>query len=545
MDAESMVSRLVGIKPVIEEIMSISGAVGLSYGIIHHGQVLHTANFGFRDYEEKLPVDSKTMFVICSMTKGLVSSALGTLVEEQKLSWDSPVHQLLPSFAPHSSALKENATLLDFLSMRSGIERYNVWSQSENRINFPKSESMKVINSLRPSSELRYKFLYNNWGYEIADHVCKEVGGESWDSMLHSKFFDPLGMTRTDARGQRERFDNVAEAYMVLDNKDPVRVPKTPQSGATLMGAAGGVQSCIDDLLILYRSMLKACISQFKLGNTSTPGNPFQQLTSTMSAHTILPGYSLRESSYGMGWIRTQLPNQMCKISPNYSLLGTAPTVDNGGASRLIIAHYGSMPGSYSGVNLFPETESAIVVLINTTPMCDLSDWMTQLLTQTIFDVPEKVDFVSWVRQTVDAELGWHARIVSDMKRNQKPGTTPSNLGKYVGRYVNAAATFFMEVSEQQEKLILRFEGRQDEAFSMKHYHDDTFSWLQSRNELVSRARTVLQPASYYMIRFERSETGSIDRLYWTHDSELPNGEEYIKDSVTKYDVKDHLQKEL
>ena len=86
MDAESMVSRLVGIEPVIEEIMSISGAVSLSYGIIHHGQVLHTANFGFHDYEEKLPVNSKTMFSICSMTKGLVSSALGNLVEEQKLS---------------------------------------------------------------------------------------------------------------------------------------------------------------------------------------------------------------------------------------------------------------------------------------------------------------------------------------------------------------------------------------------------------------------------------------------------------------------------
>lgn len=250
MDAESTVSRLEGIKPVIEEIMSISGAVGLSYGIIHHGQVIHTANSGFRDYENKLPVDSKTIFSICSMTKGLVSSALGALVEEQKLSWESPIHQLLPSFAPQSSTLKENATLVDFLSMRSGIERYNVWSQSENRIKFSKSESMKVINSLQSSSGLRHKFAYNNWGYEIADHVCKEMGGESWGSKLHSKFFDPLGMTRTDARGQRERFDNVAKAYMVLDNKSPVRVPMTPQSGATLMGAAGGVQSCIDDLLI-------------------------------------------------------------------------------------------------------------------------------------------------------------------------------------------------------------------------------------------------------------------------------------------------------
>lgn len=235
----------------------------------------------------------------------------------------------------------------------------------------------------------------------------------------------------------------------------------------------------------------------------------------------------------------------MCRISPNYGLLGTAPTVGNGAASRLVIAHYGSMPGSYFGVILFPETESAIVVLTNTTPMCDLSDWMTQLLTQTIFDVSGKVDFVSWVQQTVDAELAWHARIVSDMKRKRKPGTTPRRLGEYVGRYVNAAGTFFMEVSERGEKLLMSFEARQDEAFPMEHHHDDTFSWLQSRNDLVGRARTVLQPASYYMIRFEEKEAGGIDRLYWTHDSEMPKGEEYVKESATRGESEGHPHDEL
>ena len=61
----------------------------------------------------------------------------------------------------------------------------------------------------------------------------------------------------------------------------------------------------------------------------------------------------------------------------------------------------------------------------------------------------------------------------------------------------------------------------------MEHYQDDTFCWLQSRNELVSRARTVLQPASYSMIRFEANGYGSIDFLYWINDSELPKGEQY------------------
>ena len=334
--------------------------------------------------------------------------------------------------------------------MRSGIESYNVWSQSDNNINFSKSQSMKIINSLKSGAELRYTFAYNNWGYEIAGHVCEEVGGESWDAMVHTEFFDPLGLKRTDACGERNKYDNVAEAYMVLVTK---------LSGQTLMGPAGGVQSCIRDLISLYQGMLKACIHQFESGETSTPGSPFKQLSTIMSAHTVLPGASFRESSYGLGWIRTQLPNQMCKISPNYGLLGEAPMVGRGAPSKLILAHYGSMPGNFSGVNLFPETESAILVLTNTTPLCDMADWITQLLTQTLFDFPEKVDYVLWVKKTKAAQLRWHEGVVSELREKQNIGTSPRNLTDYVGKYFNSSKTLLIEVILRKESLALMIEG--------------------------------------------------------------------------------------
>jgi CubicO group peptidase (beta-lactamase class C family) len=532
MEVESLVSRFVGVRNVINEIMSISGAVGLSYGVIHQGKVVYLDNFGLRDRENNLPVESKTMFSICSMTKGLVTSALGLLVEKDKLRWDAPLSQILPGYAPHSAQLAGRATLTDVLTMRSGMERYNIWSQSENRINFPKSESMKVINSLHSATDLRANFAYNNWGYEIVEHVFQEVGGQSWDSMLHGRFFGPLGLTRTDATGNRDDFENISNAYTVLDDGTPVEVPMTPQSGKTIMGAAGGVVSCVDDLLVIYGSMLKACIDQFENGTTVTPGNPFEQLATTMSAHTMMPGPSFRESSYGMGWMRTELPNQMCKIGQNYALLGGAPVVGKGAPSKLVIAHYGSMPGSFSGVNIFPETESAIVFLANTTPLCDIADWTTQLLTQTLFDFPEKNDYVHWVSKTVEAELAWHSRITSDMERSRKPGTSPRSFDEYVGRYVNAAGNLLLETKSKDDKLFILFEGRDDEAFPLQHYLDDTFSWLQSRNELVSRARSVLQGASYYMIRFEAGKEGTINRLFWSHDSQLPEGEEYVREHI-------------
>ena len=185
------------------------------------------------------------------MTKGLVTSALGLLVQKGKLRWDARLSQILPDFAPHSAQLSERATLTDVLTMRSGMARYNIWSQSDNHINFSKNQSMEIINSLQSATDLRSDFAYNNWGYEIAEHVCQEVGGESWDSMLHTNFFEPLGLRRTDATGSRDGYDNMSKAYMVLDDGTPVQVAMTPQSGITIMGAARGVVSCVDDLLVI------------------------------------------------------------------------------------------------------------------------------------------------------------------------------------------------------------------------------------------------------------------------------------------------------
>lgn len=98
------------------------------------------------------------MFHICSMTKGLVTSALGVIVDEGKLSWDTPAHRVLPEYSPNSRKLQKCATLTAFLSIRSGIESYNIWIQSENHIIFPKSESVKIINYPQSAADIRFQF---------------------------------------------------------------------------------------------------------------------------------------------------------------------------------------------------------------------------------------------------------------------------------------------------------------------------------------------------------------------------------------------------
>ena len=56
----------------------------------------------------------------------------------------------------------------------------------------------------------------------------------------------------------------------------------------------------------------------------------------------------------------------------------------------------------------------------------------------------------------------------------------------------------------------------------MEHYQDDSFLWLMSRDEAVSRARLPYSPEKLYKLDFLASESGEVDSLLWAHDADGP-----------------------
>lgn len=155
---EAIRSRLLAVRPEIEKIMSAAGVAGLSYGVVHRGRLVHVDNFGYMNFEKKLPVTDETMFPICSMTKGIVSSVLGMLVEENKLQFDAYVADIL----------------------------HQCWVQSGHNIIIAKEDAMRVINGLKVVADMRTDFTYSNWGYELASEVVRELTGETWDTHQHA-----------------------------------------------------------------------------------------------------------------------------------------------------------------------------------------------------------------------------------------------------------------------------------------------------------------------------------------------------------------------
>ena len=62
------------------------------------GKVVFAGGFGVRDLATGSAPDADTLYIVASNTKALTTLMLGKLLDEGKLTWDTPVTRLLPSF---------------------------------------------------------------------------------------------------------------------------------------------------------------------------------------------------------------------------------------------------------------------------------------------------------------------------------------------------------------------------------------------------------------------------------------------------------------
>lgn len=92
-----MHQRLEALHPTIQKILTISGSPALSLGVLHHGNVVHTAHLGHRNENDHAPPDNNTIYWIASLTKVLTSTAVAQLVHKGALDWDVPIRDYLPS----------------------------------------------------------------------------------------------------------------------------------------------------------------------------------------------------------------------------------------------------------------------------------------------------------------------------------------------------------------------------------------------------------------------------------------------------------------
>ncbi len=215
---------------------------GLAVAIVKDGEVVFSKGYGVRELGKPAAVDAHTLFAVGSTTKAMTAALIGMLVDDKKLSWDDPVVKHLPWFQLSDPYLTREITVRDLLTHRAGLGNADyLWYGQETE---PR-EILRRVRLLTPAYSLRSSFIYQNVMYAAAGAVIEAVTGQSWEDVMRTRLFEPLGMSETIATAATlARQPNVAMPHDTIDGK--VRTIENASVGG--VAPAGSVWSSVHDM---------------------------------------------------------------------------------------------------------------------------------------------------------------------------------------------------------------------------------------------------------------------------------------------------------
>ncbi|KAF4442638.1 penicillin-binding protein [Fusarium austroafricanum] len=170
--------RLNKTNDVVGQICSLPGVPGTSIGVVNNGNVVHTFNYGKSDEAADIDMTSDTILGVGSVTKSFIAAGLSNLVDQGKVSWNTPVKQVLPEFEQINPFVEESLTISGILSHQSGLVGFgdmNMAFQGDGDMLLPKLSLFGLVKNFPAQFPLRPGWSYFVWGYALAGEVIQRL----------------------------------------------------------------------------------------------------------------------------------------------------------------------------------------------------------------------------------------------------------------------------------------------------------------------------------------------------------------------------------
>jgi CubicO group peptidase (beta-lactamase class C family) len=416
---------------------------GAAVAIVHDGKVLVAKGYGFRDIENQLPVTTKTLFPIASISKSFTVTTLGIMVDQGVVDWDKPVRDYLPGFRMYDPVATDEMTPRDLVTHRSGLPRHDlVWYGSS----FSQKEIVERLRYLEPNKPLRQTFQYNNLMFITAGYLESVLNHSSWQEAVQKLVLTPIGMTGTlFSSAEAQKNSDCAQPYRKNRRTEEVQRIAFAQWGE--VGPAGGIKSNLDDMvryLLFHLAKGKLEGKQLLSENSSS-----QMQTPQMVVQGERDYQELGDLNYGMGFFISTY------------------------RGHKLVEHGGNLDGFSLDFVFLPDDQIGVIVLAN----LDGSRFRDALPFD-IFDQALGLKPLPWNERFVERE---HKEEEAENSAEDKgltgrrEGTRPSHdLQEFVGEYSNPGyglVTIALADSPGDLKFTLNNLPR-----TVKHFHYDTFA---------------------------------------------------------------------
>jgi CubicO group peptidase (beta-lactamase class C family) len=466
--------RLKGIEKELNNILETTHAPGFAVAIVEGDKVIYSKGFGYRDYENKIPVDANTLFAIGSSTKAFTSAILGKLRADDKLSFDDSPLDYIPELEFYNDNMNNNIIIKDLMRHSTGLPRHDMsWYY------FPSHNKDSLIQRVKyqePFTGIRQQWYYNNFMFLAQGVIAEKITRKSWEDNINDMFFIPLGMKRSNATiAEMKSASNAAFGYEL--KKGDV-ISKMDYYDIAGMSPAGSINSSVNDM----SKWLMTWINKGKFNDNEIIPEAYltEAMSSQMVLNAALPDEELPDmhfANYGYGWM-------LQSYRGHYR-----------------VEHGGNIDGFSASVAFFPTDKLGIVVLTNQNGSA-----ATRLVRNTIADRMLGGKTTDWVKRYTDdqekakkAEEEGTEESTSSKIENTKPSHAKSD---YTGTYSNSGYGN-IEIVIENDSLFTELNGIKQYVI---HHHYDTFELIDVIDNIVDTT----QIGNTLEIRFKTNDSGDI-----------------------------------
>ena len=427
---------------------------GLAIAIVFQDKVVYAKGFGVRDVNTKASVDADTVFQLASVSKPIGSTVVAELVGEGKISWDSKLNALDPTFEMFDPWVTREITVRDMYAHRSGLPDHA--GDLLEDLGFTRAEILFRLRYQRPDSSFRSHYAYSNFGMTEGAVAAVKPYRLEWEEACDQKLYKPLGMTSTSSRyADFIARQNKALGHVLVNGKWEQKFKRDPNA----QSPTGGVSSSVNDVAKWIRLQLangkfdgKQIVSEKPLAETHHP-----QMLTGFNPFTDMPSF------YGLGWNVSY--DQQGRLRLNHS-----------GAFDLGVATY---------VNLIPAEQLGIVVLSNGYPMGIPEALGTIFSDVALYGNPTQ-DWFPLYKQRFSDPATTGTVLGFDYAKPPASPTPALKNGAYLGKYAN---DFFGDIAiVEKDGGLAIVEGPKKLTFPLKHYDRDTFTYETAGENAVGRS---------------------------------------------------------
>jgi CubicO group peptidase (beta-lactamase class C family) len=398
-------ARIAQLGRFIEQAEKVTGVPGVALGLVQDGRVIFADGFGVKQLGRTEKLDGDTLFMVASNTKAMTTLLLAKLVDEHRMTWQTPVTSLLPSFRLGDAETTREVLVKHLICACTGMPRQDLEWIFEYGNMTPKS-SLTLLGTMQPTSRFGELFQYSNLMAAAAGYTGayvlypKTEFGAAYDRAMQSYVFDPLQMNATTFDFARALAANHAAAHSPDIDGKPTQALTAINYAVIPLRPAGGAWSSVRDML-KYVSME---LSEGKLpdGKTYISKEPLLERRAPQV-------YIGKDTSYGMGLM----------VDTTYGVP--------------VVHHGGDLVGYHSDMIWLPQQNVGAVILTNGDPGWLIRTRFRRKLLEVLFDG----------RPEADAQLSADAKsFFSTLAADRKLLTVPadaSETARLAKHYANAS----------------------------------------------------------------------------------------------------------